>query len=152
MKNLLMFAIVAALMAGCKCPLKEKCCKTSPAVKSTQMDANYEAQRRQIYKFETRKVSITTEPSAAEIYQITDSEKLKYLGKSPLEAQPVTVLTGICDGVAFTGDVMSHLSRFGSVRVIILKEGYNVAHCEFSIDPNESFPYKITLNKKPPTN
>jgi hypothetical protein len=147
MKNLLILIVVTAVIAGCKRPLKEHCCKTTPAVKSTQTDTSYEAQLRQMYKFDTRKISITTEPSGAEIYQITESEKLKFLGESPLQNQPVTVLTGISEGLDWERNTMDHLSHLGSVRVVIFKEGYRWDSHSFSTDPNEMMSYNVKLTK-----
>ncbi len=110
------------------------------------------------YKTEIRKISIKTAPSGAKVYQIPtlqgcsvvyvdeDSRNAPsvFLGTTPLEKQPVSVLVNI------KGDVspraLQYLSgKFGMVRVRIEKEGYKIFETHFSTDSDESTEYQISL-------
>jgi hypothetical protein len=100
------------------------------------------------YAIETRIISIDSDPSGANVYQInpiTDEKTL--LGTTPLTKQPVPVITGIKQTPRWT-DIDKVYTAINQARVVIMKPGYKPYIANFDTDPNKTTFHKVTLTKE----
>jgi hypothetical protein len=98
------------------------------------------------FKSDQRHVTITTQPTNASVFQrsFVDNSLIS-LGKTPLKAVPVTVLTGAKFSKTSPSRLNNTYRHLNSVVVLIEKDGYEPYSGPLRADPNETVEHHITL-------
>ena len=102
------------------------------------------------YSFEQRYVTITTEPSNAKVTLLQPfGQPSVYLGKTPLKARPVAVMTKLTSVKNMRISPQAYATYLNNAVVRIELEGYEYYYGPLKTDPNETLSHHIDLQPIP---
>ena len=123
-----LFLIIPLFLAGCD-------------------DAN---KRSYNYSFEQRYITITTEPAGAAVTLLQPfGQRPTFLGKTPLTASPVAVMTRLNSVKNVRVTPQAYATYLGNAVVRIERDGYESFYGPLKTDPNETIAHHIELPPLP---
>ena len=102
------------------------------------------------YSFEQRYITITTEPSNAKVTLLQPfGQSSVYMGKTPLNAAPVAVMTKLKSVKNMRISPQAYATYINNAVVRIELEGYEYFYGPLKTDPNETLEHHIELHPAP---